>query len=73
MPVDLIRAAVGDLAEPIDSAAGIGEVAKTLQASFSAVLWHLANLAFIDESTKERLDREAKNEALGAEGMGQAG
>ena len=73
MPVDLVRAAVGDLGEPLDSAAGIANVAKSLQASFSAVLWHLSNLAFIDESTKERLEREAKNEALVAEGLGQAG
>lgn len=55
MPTDLVRGAINDLTEPLNDAKAVGEIAGRFNTGFRATLWHLENLGFIDEHTRQRI------------------
>ena len=55
MPTDMVRSAIADLAAPLDNTEAVGELASRFNTGFHATLWHLANLGFIDEYSRQRL------------------
>ena len=55
MPPASVRDAISELAEPIDTVAGVRAVASRLQTSFNATAWHLVNLGFLDEDVRARI------------------
>ena len=58
MPTETVRAVVAGMDEPIASERGVSRVAQRLETGFSATLWHLRNLGFIDGSSKQRIEAE---------------
>jgi len=58
MPERLVEKAVSHATEPINSKAGVLEVAQRLQCGWHSVLWHLRNLGYIDTDARQRVDRE---------------
>ena len=40
---------------PLNTTEAIGEIAGRFDTGFHATLWHLANLGFIDEFTRQRI------------------
>ena len=59
MPTSLVQQAVAALSVPVATVEGIREVASRLRAGRSAVLNHLKNLGFIDESDQQRIADQA--------------
>ena len=55
MPTDMVRSAIADLTAPLNNTQAVGELASRFNTGFHATLWHLANLGFIDEYTRQRL------------------
>ncbi len=55
MPDHLVETIVRGRPSPLDSVAGIGEIAKRLRTSFSSTLEHLCNRRFVDETIRDRL------------------
>ena len=58
MPTSLVKRAVAGLAVPIATKEGVDEVAKRLRAGRLAVLHHLTNLGFVDETDRQRLETQ---------------
>ena len=56
MPVALIKRAVAGLADSIVAIESVDEVASRLRTGRSAVISHLTNLGFFDESDRQRLE-----------------
>ena len=59
MPTSLVQQAVAALSVPVATMEGIREVASRLRAGRSAVLNHMKNLGFIDESDQQRIEDQA--------------
>lgn len=55
MPPASVKAAISELAEPIDTVAGVRAIASRLRTSFNATAWHLVNLGFLDEDVRARM------------------
>ena len=58
MPTETVRTLVAGMTEPVDTAQGVSSVARRLETGFSATLWHLRNLGFVDDSSMQRIDAE---------------
>ena len=58
MPTETVRTLVGGMKEPIATAQGVSSVAERLETGFSATLWHLRNLGFVDDSSRQRIEAE---------------
>ena len=58
MPTSLVQQAVAKLAVPVATVEGVREVATRLRAGRSAVLNHLKNLGFIDETDQQRIEEQ---------------
>ena len=58
MPTETVRAVVAGMNEPIVTAQGVSSVARRLETGFSATLWHLRNLGFVDDASKQRIEAE---------------
>lgn len=55
MPTDAVRSAIANLPVALNTPEAIGEIAGRFNTGFHATLWHLANLGFIDEYTRQRI------------------
>ena len=58
MPTGTVRSMVAGMNEPIATIQGVSWVARRLETGFSATLWHLRNLGFVDDSSKQRIEAE---------------
>ena len=58
MPVSLVQRAVSRLTVPLATREGVTMVRDRLQVGRSAVLSHLKNLGFIDETDRQRIEDE---------------
>ena len=58
MPTEAVRTVVVGMNEPISTGQGISSVADRLQTGFSATLWHLRNLGFVDDGSRQRIEAE---------------
>ena len=58
MPTETVRAMVAGMNEPIATTQGVSSVARRLETGFSATLWHLRNLGFVDDSSRQRIEAE---------------
>ena len=58
MPTEAVRTVVAGMNELISTGQGISSVADRLQTGFSATLWHLRNLGFVDDSSRQRIEAE---------------
>ena len=58
MPTETVRTVVAGMNEPISTAQGVSSVADRLETGFSATLWHLRNLGFVDDSSMQRIEAE---------------
>ena len=58
MPTETVRAVVAGMNEPIATAQGVSSVARRLETGFSATLWHLRNLGFVDDASEQRIEAE---------------
>lgn len=58
MPTETVRTVVARMNEPIATRQGVANVAQRLEAGFSATLWHLRNLGFVDDNSKQRIEAE---------------
>ena len=56
MPTELVRGVVAGMNEPVATEQGVQNVATRLEAGFSATLWHLHNLGFVDGSSRQRIE-----------------
>lgn len=59
MPNELVRRAVSALAGSLATKDAIHSVANRLQTSFESTLWHLKNLGYIDDVTRQQIENEA--------------
>ena len=58
MPTETVRTLVAGMNEPIATARGVSGIAERLETGFSATLWHLRNLGFVDDTTKQWIETE---------------
>ena len=58
MPTETIHALAADMDEPMATAQDVSRVAERLQTGFSATLWHLQNLGFVDDISMQRIEAE---------------
>ena len=58
MPTEAVRTVVVGMTEPITTEHAISRVADRLQTGFLATLWHLRNLGFVDDSSRQRIEAE---------------
>ena len=58
MPTEAVRTVVVGMTEPITTEDGISRVADRLQTGFLATLWHLRNLGFVDDGSRQRIEAE---------------
>ena len=58
MPTEAVRAVVAGMNEAIATEQGISSIARRLETGFSATLWHLRNLGFVDDSSVQRIEAE---------------
>ena len=58
MPTEAVRLVVAGMNEPISTGQGISNVADRLHTGFSATLWHLRNLGFVDDTSRQRIEAE---------------
>ena len=58
MPIEAVRTVVAGLNEPIASRQGVESAADRMETGFSATLWHLRNLGFVDDSSVQRIEAE---------------
>lgn len=65
MPPALVQAAVAGSTAPLDTKEGVAQVAKRLNTSFTATLWHLTNLGVLDEAVQQRIRFEVTEAAIG--------
>ncbi len=61
MPTETVRTLVAGMSEPLRTAQAVSSIAQSLETGFRATLWHLQNLGFLDDSTKERIDAERRS------------
>ena len=59
MPNELVRRAVSALAGSLETKDAVHNVANRLQTGFESTLWHLKNLGYIDDVTRQRIENEA--------------
>jgi Zn-dependent peptidase ImmA (M78 family) len=59
MPNELVRRAVSALAGSLETTDAVYSVANRLRTSFESTLWHLKNLGYIDDVTRQRIANEA--------------
>ena len=59
MPNELVRRAVSALAGSLETKDAVLSVANRLRTSFDSTLWHLKNLGYIDDVTRQRIENEA--------------
>ena len=55
MPTEAVHSAIAELTEPLGSRCAVSRIADQFNTGFHATLWHLANLGFIDEYTRQRI------------------
>lgn len=55
MPPQLVSRAIATIADPLESAAGVKQVARRLETSYSATLNHLSNLGYLDSTARAML------------------
>ena len=55
MPPKLVKHAIGQLEEPLETAEGLRALAEILQVSPRAAVEHLDNLTLMDESVRDEL------------------
>ena len=58
MPAEMLKDVVLGLNEPIASASAVAAVSRRLHTGFTATLWHLRNLGFIDDFDLQRVQAE---------------
>ena len=58
MPTEAVRTVVAGMNEPISTGQGISTVADRLHTGFSTTLWHLRNLGFVDNTSRQRIETE---------------
>ena len=59
MPNELVQRAISPLAGSLKTKDAVLSVANRLQTSFESTLWHLKNLGYIDDVTRQRIENEA--------------
>jgi Zn-dependent peptidase ImmA (M78 family) len=59
MPNELVRRAISALAGSLETKDAVQSVANRLRTGFEATLWHLKNLGYIDDVTRQRIENEA--------------
>lgn len=64
MPRDCVKKALASLTVPLESKEGVAQIAMRLGAGFGATLWHLSNLGFLDDDTRQRIRFEADQAAI---------
>ena len=62
MPNRLVRRAVSALTGSLETRDAVLSVANRLRASFGSTLWHLKNLGYIDDVTRERIENEPQQQ-----------
>ena len=62
MPNELVRRAVSALPGSLEEKDAVHSVANRLQTSFESTLWHLKNLGYIDDVTRQRIWNESLQE-----------
>ena len=62
MPSRLVRRAVSALTGSLETSDAVLSVANRLRASFRSTLWHLRNLRYIDDVTRERIENEPQQQ-----------
>ena len=55
MPTEMVRRVVASMNKPVATADGVDSIARRFDTGFSATLWHLRNLGFIDLGAMQRL------------------
>ncbi len=61
MPASLVRRAVMKLTAPLETRAGVSEMADRLRVSRSSLLSHLKNLGYIDESDERQIEGDLRS------------
>lgn len=59
MPNRLVRCAVSALTGSLETRDAVQNVANRLRTSFESTLWHLKNLGYIDDVSRQRIEHEA--------------
>ena len=59
MPNELVRRAVSALVGSLETTDAVHSVANRLRTSFESTLWHLRNLGYIDDVTRQQIENEA--------------
>lgn len=59
MPNELVRRAISALTGSLETKDAVHSIANRLQTSFESTLWHLKNLGYIDDVTRQRIENEA--------------
>ena len=59
MPNELVRRAISALAGSLETKDAVLSVANRLRTGFESTLWHLKNLGYIDDVTRQRIENEA--------------
>lgn len=62
MPSRLVRRAVSALTGSLETRDAVLNLANRLRASFGSTLWHLRNLRYIDDVTRERIENEPQQQ-----------
>ena len=55
LPTEAVHSAVAELTEPLGSGNAVARIADQFNTGFHATLWHLTNLGYIDEETRQRI------------------
>ena len=58
MPTETVRTVVAGMNEPVATGQGVSIVAQRLETGFTATLWHLRNLGFVDDGAMQRIEAE---------------
>lgn len=64
MPNELVRRAISALAGSLETKDAVLSVANRLRTGFESTLWHLKNLGYIDDVTRQRIENEALQQPL---------
>ena len=55
LPTESVHSAIAELTEPLSSRQAVAWIADQFNTGFHATLWHLTNLGYIDEETRQRI------------------
>ena len=55
LPTESVHSAIAELTEPLGSRNAVARIADQFNTGFHATLWHLTNLGYIDEETRQRI------------------